>query len=140
MKGESAYVGHLWLAALRATREMGEELAAAGVTTLDGLDVRETITRYGAWFDAGRPALEKLWDEAAGYYHIDAQTDDIMTDQLFGAWYAAMTGVGRGDGVSDRPGGTGPPDPPDDLRKERPRLRRRPVGSRQRPDRDRGPA
>ena len=99
MKGESAYVGHLWLAALRATREMGEELAAAGVTMLDGLDVRETVARYGAWFDAGRPALERLWDEAAGYYHIDAQTDDIMTDQLFGAWYAAMTGVGRGDGV-----------------------------------------
>ena len=99
MKGESAYVGHLWLAALRATREMGEELAAAGVMTLDGLDVRETVARYGAWFDAGRPALEKLWDERAGYYHIDAHTDDIMTDQLFGAWYAAMAGVGRGDGA-----------------------------------------
>ena len=46
MKGESAYVGHLWLAALRATGEMGEELAAAGVATLDGLDVRATIARY----------------------------------------------------------------------------------------------
>ncbi len=99
MKGESAYVGHLWLAALRATREMGEELAAAGVATLDGLDVRATVARYDAWFDAGRPALEKLWDEGAGYFHIDAHTDDIMTDQLFGAWYAAMTGVGKGGGV-----------------------------------------
>lgn len=97
MKGESAYVGHLWLAALRATREMGEELAAAGVATLDGLDVRATIARFDAWFDAGRPALEKLWDEGGGYYHIDAHTDDIMTDQLFGAWYAAMTGAGRGE-------------------------------------------
>jgi non-lysosomal glucosylceramidase len=99
MKGESAMVGLLWLGALRATAEMGEELASSGAGMLDDLDVNKAVSRYTAWFESGRQALEKLWDDEAGYFHIDAHTDDIMTDQLFGVWYAAMTGVETTNGV-----------------------------------------
>lgn len=104
MKGESAMVGLLWLGALRAAAEMGEELASSGVGVLDDVDVKKAVSRYAVWFESGRQALEKLWDDKAGYFHIDAQTDDIMTDQLFGVWYAAMTGVETKNGVPIVPG------------------------------------
>jgi non-lysosomal glucosylceramidase len=96
MKGQSAYVGMLWLAALKATSEMGQTLVRLGVPAVDGRPVDATVARYREWFEAGRAALESLWDEAGGYYHIDAHTDDIMTDQLFGAWYSAMLGLEGG--------------------------------------------
>ena len=99
MKGESAMVGLLWLGALRATEEMGEELVSSGAGMLDDLDVKNTVSKYAAWFDSGRLALDKLWDDESGYFHIDAHTDDIMTDQLFGVWYAAMTGVETKNGT-----------------------------------------
>ena len=97
MKGQSAYVGMLWLAALKAASEMGETLLGQGVSTLDGLDIKDTVTRYRDWLSAGGRALEALWDEKAGYYHIDAHTDDIMTDQLFGLWYSSMLGLEGGE-------------------------------------------
>jgi len=93
MKGETAYVGMLWLAALKATAAMGEACLARGMDSLDGLPVRDIIAKYNAWFDAGRPALQKLWNEPGGYFNIDAETDDVMTDQLFGVWYATMLGL-----------------------------------------------
>jgi non-lysosomal glucosylceramidase len=96
MKGESAYVGLLWLAALKTTSEMGDILLKQGATTVAGLDVAGAVGRYRAWFASGRASLEKLWDEKAGYFHIDAQTDDIMTDQLFGLWYSSMLGLESG--------------------------------------------
>lgn len=99
MKGESAYVGLLWLAALKATSEMGEILMKQGLTKFDGLDVAGTVGRYRGWFEAGRFSLDKLWDERGGYYHIDSHTDDIMTDQLFGLWYSAMLGLEGGDRI-----------------------------------------
>jgi non-lysosomal glucosylceramidase len=96
MKGQSAYVGLLWLAALKTTSEMGEILLKQGMTKLDGLDIAGAVGRYRNWFEAGRRSLETLWDERGGYYHIDAHTDDIMTDQLFGLWYSAMLGLEGG--------------------------------------------
>jgi non-lysosomal glucosylceramidase len=94
MKGESAYVGLLWLAALRATDAMAADLLGRGVGRLGELDVAAVREKYRTWFAAGRAALEKLWDDARGYFHIDATTDDVMADQLFGVWYAAMLGLG----------------------------------------------
>jgi len=99
MKGVSAYVGILWLSALETTDRMGTVLLDAGTSAVDGRDIRATIETYRGWLAAGRPAVERLWDEKAGYFHIDAHTDDIMTDQLFGSWYAAMTDLeGPGPG------------------------------------------
>jgi non-lysosomal glucosylceramidase len=93
MKGETAYVGMLWLAALKAAAAMGEDCAARGMDALDGVPVRDIAAKYRAWFEAGRSALQKLWNEKVGCFNIDAETDDIMTDQLFGVWYAAMLGL-----------------------------------------------
>jgi len=96
MKGESAYVGLLWLAGLQATVRMGETLASRGLVRAGDLDIREVLVKYKGWFESGRSSLGKLWDEQAGYFHIDANTDDIMTDQLFGVWYAGMLGLDAG--------------------------------------------
>jgi non-lysosomal glucosylceramidase len=94
MKGESAYVGILWLASLKATIRMADLLAERGVTRLDGLDLRGAADKYRLWFDTGRLALDRLWNERGGYFNIDAFSTDIMTDQLFGAWYADLVGLG----------------------------------------------
>ncbi|MBE0712654.1 MAG: glycoside hydrolase family 116 protein, partial [Candidatus Aminicenantes bacterium] len=93
MKGESAYVGLLWLASLKATVRMGETLYGRGLVRAGDVDVLEIIGKYRGWFESGRASLRKLWDERGGYFHIDAHTDDIMTDQLFGVWYAGMLGL-----------------------------------------------
>jgi non-lysosomal glucosylceramidase len=93
MKGESAYVTMLWLAALKTTAAMGQRLIEHGITDVNGSEVKAAVDRYKAWFERGRPALQKLWDEDGGYFHIDAATDDIMTDQLFGVWYSTMLGL-----------------------------------------------
>ena len=93
MKGETAYVGLLWLAALKAAAAMGEAWIGLGMDSLDGIPVKHILAKYRSWFEAGRPALQKLWNEKGGYFNIDAETDDIMTDQLFGVWYATMLGL-----------------------------------------------
>lgn len=99
MEGETAYVGFLWLAALRAVIEMGDTLAGHGYSPEGGLRIDQVVLKYKAWYDKGRAALEELWDEKRGYYHIDARTGDIMTDQLFGVWYADMLGLGLETGT-----------------------------------------
>ena len=93
MKGESAYVGLLWLAGLKATVRMGETLAGRGIYRAGDLDIPDILVKYKGWIESGRSSLRKLWDAEAGYFHIDAATDDIMTDQLFGVWYADMLGL-----------------------------------------------
>jgi non-lysosomal glucosylceramidase len=95
--GQSAYVGMLWLAALKTASEMGETLLRRRISSLDGLDIGAIIRRYQEWLQTGGRALQELWDEEGGYFHIDAHTDDIMTDQLFGLWYSAMLGLEGGD-------------------------------------------
>ena len=98
MKGESAYVSMLWLAALKATSAMGDLLLEQGIVEWSGIDVKKIQCRYRAWFEAGRKALQKLWNEEGGYFNIDAMTDDIMTDQLFGLWYSKLLGLEEGEG------------------------------------------
>lgn len=93
MKGESAYITILWLAALKVTWTMGQELLDKGGSELNPGTVKEVIARYKCWFEKGQEALDKLWDEQRGYFHIDATTEDIMADQLFGVWYSAMLGL-----------------------------------------------
>ncbi|MGA2534166.1 MAG: GH116 family glycosyl hydrolase [Candidatus Aminicenantales bacterium] len=105
MKGESAYVGMLWLAALKTTAAMADILLEHEIVKLDGLEVRAAADRYRGWMQTGGRSLETLWDERDGYYHIDAHTDDIMTDQLFGVWYSAMLGLEGGERDSIIPEG-----------------------------------
>jgi non-lysosomal glucosylceramidase len=105
MKGESAYITMLWLAALKSTSAMGRTLVANGVPGIDGSGIDAVLARYGEWFDAGRRTLQKLWNEPGGYFNIDAATDDIMADQLFGVWYSTML-----DLESDEAGRTIPRD------------------------------
>jgi len=93
MKGESAYVGILWLAALKTTSKMGQILIELGISEVDGNSVGKVIDRYKSWYDKGRESLKKLWNEEGGYYNIDTSTDDIMTDQLFGIWYNKWMGL-----------------------------------------------
>ena len=93
MKGTSAYVGNLWLAALKATIRLGDLLLENGVSRVEGLDVDKVQKKYSDWLRAGREDVMKLWNQEKGYFHIDSQTDDIMTDQLFGLWYASLLGL-----------------------------------------------
>lgn len=93
MKGTSAYVGLLWLAALKATSRLGDLLLEKGISQVEGISVDKVQKRYVDWLRAGREDILKLWNEEKGYFHIDSHTEDIMTDQLFGAWYASMLGL-----------------------------------------------
>ena len=93
MKGTSAYVGLLWLSSLQATNKMGELLLASGVEEIGHQKIKDIKKRYTEWIETGRKGLADLWDSERHYFHIDAETDDIMTDQLFGLWYGAMIGL-----------------------------------------------
>jgi non-lysosomal glucosylceramidase len=93
MKGESAYITMLWLAALKSTAAMGDLLVKSGSVEVNASAVQPLTAKYRSWFESGRRALQKLWDEQGGYFHIDASTDDVMADQLFGVWYSTMLGL-----------------------------------------------
>ena len=93
MKGESAYCTMLWLAALKTTSAMGRLLLDHGIAALDGKSIKDINDKYAAWFASGQKALQELWNEPGGYFNIDATTDDIMADQLFGLWYSKMLGL-----------------------------------------------
>jgi len=95
MKGTSAYVSLLWLSSLQAANKMGELLLASGVEELGRQKIKDVRKKYAEWIEAGRKGLTGLWDSERHYFHIDAETDDIMTDQLFGLWYGAMIGLDK---------------------------------------------
>jgi non-lysosomal glucosylceramidase len=84
VKGESAYVGGLYLAALRAAEEMAKLEEPTAVRSY-----RELFTR------AQKSYLQKIWNgrylryDVAGPHH-----EYIQADQLAGQWYANMTGLG----------------------------------------------
>lgn len=100
MKGESAFVTVLWLAALKTTIHMGELLVEQGMMDTNSVLIKDLIKKYRSWFLSGRQALQKLWNVEGGYFNIDAYTDDIMTDQLFGLWYTKIMGLE--DQIEDR--------------------------------------
>ncbi|MBV8893787.1 MAG: glucosylceramidase, partial [Acidobacteria bacterium] len=84
-RGESAYSGGLYLAALRATAEMARSLQD-----------QDGSTTYNARFQKARAAyVQDLWN--GSYFNYDQGSpyhDSIMAEQLAGAWYAALTGLG----------------------------------------------
>jgi non-lysosomal glucosylceramidase len=84
MHGPSAYVGILWLGALRAA----EELAL-------GTGDTEAAAAWRREYERGRAALERLW--RGSYFAFDGggpTADSIMADQLAGQWYADVAGLG----------------------------------------------
>lgn len=85
VRGESAYSGGLWLAALRASEEIAKKLQQP-----------EATAKYHAMFAKARQTyIEKLWN--GEYFRYDTQSDyrdSIQADQLAGQWYATMTGLG----------------------------------------------
>jgi non-lysosomal glucosylceramidase len=85
VRGESAYCGSLWLAALRAGEEMAKVL---GDST--------SATHYHELFTRSQDSyIKKLW--TGTYFRYDTGSDyrdSIQSEQLAGQWYATMTGLG----------------------------------------------
>ena len=85
VRGESAYCGGLWLAAVRAAEEMANALGDASAAA----KYKDLYTRSQASY------IKKLWN--GSYFRYDTQSeyrDNIQADQLAGQWYATMTGLG----------------------------------------------
>lgn len=86
-KGYTPNVVTQWLGALEAAQKMA---------ALVGDD--KTLEKYINWFDAGKPVLNKLWNDN-GYYNAFSALDgsdpntSIHSDMLFGDFYARMTGL-----------------------------------------------
>jgi non-lysosomal glucosylceramidase len=85
VRGESAYCGGLFLAAVRAAEEIARIL-----------DDAPAAAAYHALFARSQASyVKKLWNGA--YFRYDTASeyrDDIQADQLAGQWYAHMTGLG----------------------------------------------
>jgi non-lysosomal glucosylceramidase len=86
VRGESAYCGSLWLAALRAAEEMSRTLGDA-----------KTAAKYHEMFVRGQASyVKKLWNGDYFLYDTDSEyKDNIQAEQLAGQWYANMTGLGN---------------------------------------------
>ena len=84
-RGESAYSGGLYLAALRATAEIARKLGDSNsASNYDGL-FKKAQTSY----------IKNLWNGT--YFNYDQGSTyhtDIMAEQLAGQWYANLTGLG----------------------------------------------
>lgn len=85
VRGVSAYCGGLWLAALRASEEIGRTLGE-----------NNAAAEYHQLFvKAQKTYVSKLWN--GEYFRYDTESDShgaIQADQLAGQWYANMTGLG----------------------------------------------
>ena len=85
VRGESAYCGSLWLAALRAAEEMARVMNdTAAATKYHDLFVKSQASY-----------IKKLWNGQYFLYDTSSEyKDNIQADQLAGQWYATMTGLG----------------------------------------------
>jgi non-lysosomal glucosylceramidase len=85
VRGESAYSGGLWLAALRSAEEIAKQLGDSGAAA-----------QYHDLFAKSQASyIKKLWN--GEYFRYDTGSeyrDNIQADQLAGQWYANMTGLG----------------------------------------------
>jgi non-lysosomal glucosylceramidase len=85
VKGESAYVGGLYLAALRAAEEIAQKLG----------DPTAAKGYHDLFAQAQKSYIKKIW--TGRYFRYDVASphrDYIQADQLAGQWYANMTGLG----------------------------------------------
>ena len=84
-RGESAYSGGLYLAALRATAEIARKLGDSQVAADNDALFKKAQAAY----------LKKLWN--GKYFNYDTGSEyknDVMAEQLAGQWYANLTGLG----------------------------------------------
>jgi non-lysosomal glucosylceramidase len=85
VRGVSAYCGSLWLAALRASEEMGRALGENAASA----------QYHELFLKAQKNYVSKLWN--GDYFRYDTESESqgsIQADQLAGQWYANMTGLG----------------------------------------------
>jgi non-lysosomal glucosylceramidase len=85
VRGESAYSGSLWLAALRAAEESAKRLG----------DSNKAAEYHQQFAKAQASFIKKLWNGT--YFRYDTASeyrDNVQADQLSGQWYANMTGLG----------------------------------------------
>jgi non-lysosomal glucosylceramidase len=85
VRGESAYSGGLWLAALRAAEEIARQLG-------DSAKAAEYHTLFA---QSQASYIKKLW--TGEYFRYDTGSeyrDNVQADQLAGQWYAGLTGLG----------------------------------------------
>ena len=85
VRGESAYCGGLWIAAVRAAEEMANALGDSGAAA----KYKDLFTRSQTSY------IKKLWNGTYFRYDTDSEyRDNIQADQLAGQWYATLTGLG----------------------------------------------
>jgi non-lysosomal glucosylceramidase len=87
VRGESAYSGGLWLAALRSAEEIAKQLK----------DSSRAQHYHELFAKAQASYIKKLWNKDGGYFLYDTSSeyrDNIQADQLAGQWYANMSGLG----------------------------------------------
>jgi non-lysosomal glucosylceramidase len=85
VRGESAYSGGLFLAALRSAEEIAKQLG----------DSAKASEYHDLFAKSQASYIKKLWN--GEYFRYDTASeyrDDIQADQLAGQWYANMTGLG----------------------------------------------
>jgi len=84
-RGDSAYCGSLYLAALRASEQIARQLHHSAAAQ-----------KYHALFLRGQKTfISKLWNGEYFRYDDKSQSSNtIMADQLAGQWYADLTGLG----------------------------------------------
>jgi non-lysosomal glucosylceramidase len=85
VRGESAYSGGLWLAALRSAEEIAKQLG----------DAASAKSYHELFVKSQQSYIKKLWN--GKYFRYDTLSeyrDNIQADQLAGQWYANMTGLG----------------------------------------------
>jgi len=84
MTGTSAYISSLWIASLEAAAAIGDVVGERAAAS----EYRQLAGRARASFE------QKLWN--GEYYDFDTASKDrkaIMADQLFGQFYAQLTGL-----------------------------------------------
>jgi non-lysosomal glucosylceramidase len=86
VRGESAYCGGLWLAALRAAEEMARTLGDPS-----------SVAKYHELFAKGQAGyVKKLWNGEYFLYDTGSEyKNNIQAEQIAGQWYANMTGLGN---------------------------------------------
>lgn len=85
VRGQSAYSGGLWLAALRAAEEIGKQLG----------DIKAAAQYQEMFVKAQRAYIKNLWNgEFFRYDTLSDYKDNIQADQLAGQWYANLAGLG----------------------------------------------